>query len=241
MEKYKTTQETKSDRLKSLWIAYFKIADSKYFRLIVLWTFESESLFNRQFDPGMINLLLCWIIFTLLPFVKFFFTNVNRNFTIEINNSQNVSWRFKFYGLCTENELGNLQEICQTERSWLSASFSLADFLPLAIGAWSPKWCRHPAKVWQLDARTLWARNATIASEQTAEFVFRVSLKGGALSSIFKKSIGSCLESIFSKYYDSTLNIVTPTVRTRCGRCGCDLARDAQQMFLALFMPVRPF
>ena len=30
------------------------------------------------------------------------------------------------------------------------------------------------AKVWQLDARTLWARDATVASEQTAEFVFRV-------------------------------------------------------------------
>ena len=29
------------------------------------------------------------------------------------------------------------------------------------------------AKVWQLDARTLWARDATVASEQTAEFVFR--------------------------------------------------------------------
>ena len=30
------------------------------------------------------------------------------------------------------------------------------------------------AIVWQLDARTLWARGATVASEQTAEFVFRV-------------------------------------------------------------------
>ena len=29
------------------------------------------------------------------------------------------------------------------------------------------------AKVWQLDARTLWARDATVASEQTADFVFR--------------------------------------------------------------------
>ena len=30
------------------------------------------------------------------------------------------------------------------------------------------------AKVWQLDAHTLWASDATVASEQTAEFVFRV-------------------------------------------------------------------
>ena len=55
-----------------------------------------------------------------------------------------------------------------------SASCSLADFLPLAIGAFSPKWCRRPAKVWQLDARTLWARDATVASEQNPEFVFLV-------------------------------------------------------------------
>ena len=65
-------QETKSDMLKSLWFAYFKIADSKYFRLIVLWAFEFVSLFNRQFDPRLIKSLLCWI----------------------------VSWKFKFYGLC---------------------------------------------------------------------------------------------------------------------------------------------
>ena len=28
--------------------------------------------------------------------------------------------------------------------------------------------------MWQLDARTLWTRNANVASEQSAEFVFRV-------------------------------------------------------------------
>ena len=28
--------------------------------------------------------------------------------------------------------------------------------------------------MWQLDARTLWECDATVASEQTAEFVFRV-------------------------------------------------------------------
>ena len=43
------TQETKSDRLKLLCIAYFKIADSKLFRLIVLWTFESISFSNQEF------------------------------------------------------------------------------------------------------------------------------------------------------------------------------------------------
>ena len=36
------TQETKRDRLKLLWITYFKIADSKYFHLMLLWTFESN-------------------------------------------------------------------------------------------------------------------------------------------------------------------------------------------------------
>ena len=30
--------------------------------------------------------------------------------------------------------------------------------------------------MWQLDARTLWARDASVASEQTAEFVFRVTV-----------------------------------------------------------------
>ena len=34
------------------------------------------------------------------------------------------------------------------------------------------------AKVWQLDARTLWECDATVASEQTAEFVFRAPLSG---------------------------------------------------------------
>ena len=97
---FQFTQETKSGRLKSLWIAYFKIADSTYFRLIVLWAFESVSFFNRQFDHRPIKSLLCWIALTLLSFVKFFFTDVDRNFTIEINNSRNVSWRFKFYALC---------------------------------------------------------------------------------------------------------------------------------------------
>ena len=29
------------------------------------------------------------------------------------------------------------------------------------------------ATLWQLDTRTLWVRDATVASEQTAEFVFR--------------------------------------------------------------------
>ena len=94
-----TTQETKGDRLKSLWIAYFKMADSKYFRLIVLRAFELVRFFNRQFDPRLIKSLLCWIVFTFLPFVKIYFTRVNRNFTIEMNNSRNVSWRFKFYWL----------------------------------------------------------------------------------------------------------------------------------------------
>ena len=94
------TQETKSDRLKSLWIAYFKIADSKYFRLIVLWAFESVSFFDRQFDSRPIKSLLCWIVFTLFPFVKICFTDVNRDFTIKINSSRNASWRFKFNVLC---------------------------------------------------------------------------------------------------------------------------------------------
>ena len=30
------------------------------------------------------------------------------------------------------------------------------------------------AKVWQLDARTLWECDATVASKQTAELVFRI-------------------------------------------------------------------
>ena len=55
---------------------------------------------NRQFDPRPIKSLLCWIVFTLIPIVKICFTDVNRNFTIEMNNSRNVSQRFKFYGLC---------------------------------------------------------------------------------------------------------------------------------------------
>ena len=74
------TQETKSGRLKSLWIAYFKIADSKYFRLIVFWAFESVSFFNRQFDSRTINSLLCWKVFTLFPFVNSCFTDVNHDF-----------------------------------------------------------------------------------------------------------------------------------------------------------------
>ena len=85
------TQETKNDRLKSLWIAFLKFADSKYFRLIVLWGFESASFFNRLFDPRAIKSLLSWIVCTLLAFVKLWFTDVNRNFTIEMNNSRNVS------------------------------------------------------------------------------------------------------------------------------------------------------
>ena len=66
------------------------MADSKYFRLIVLWAFKLVSFFNRQFDSRPIKSLLCWIVFTLLPFVKIYFTHVNRNFTIEMNNSRNV-------------------------------------------------------------------------------------------------------------------------------------------------------
>ena len=58
-----------------MWIAYFKIADSKYFRLNVLWAFESVSFFNWQFDPSPIKSLLCWIVYTLLPFVKICFTD----------------------------------------------------------------------------------------------------------------------------------------------------------------------
>ena len=84
----------------SLWIAHFKIADSKYFCLIVLWAFESFSLFNEKFDSRPIKSLLLLNFFTLLPFVKICFTDVNRDFTIEMNNSWIVSWRFKFYGLC---------------------------------------------------------------------------------------------------------------------------------------------
>ena len=94
------TRETKSDRLKLLWILYFKIPDSKYFRLIVLWAFELVSFFSRQFDPRPIESLLWWIVFTLLQFVKIYLTDFNRHFTIEMNNSGRVAWRFKFYGLC---------------------------------------------------------------------------------------------------------------------------------------------
>ena len=54
---------------------------------------------NRHFDPRLIKSLHCWIVFTLLPFVKIHFTHLNRNFTIEMNNLRNLSWRFKLYGL----------------------------------------------------------------------------------------------------------------------------------------------
>ena len=116
-------------------------------------------------------------------------------FLFMLNRCTYLRFAFLFHSH-TENELNltatlwrsrahsQRQEIYQTDRSRRSASFrsadflpsasfSLADFLSLAIGAWSPKWCRRPAKVWQLDARTLWARDATVTSEQSAEFVFR--------------------------------------------------------------------
>ena len=67
---------------------------------IVLWTFESVSFLNWQFYPRTIKSIFCWIDFTLLPIVEIYITDVNRNFTIEMKNSRNVSWRFKFHGLC---------------------------------------------------------------------------------------------------------------------------------------------
>ena len=77
---YFFTKKTKNDMLKSLWIAYFEIADSKHFRLILLWAFELVNFFNRQFDHRPIKSLLYWIVFTLLLIVKICFTDLNRNF-----------------------------------------------------------------------------------------------------------------------------------------------------------------
>ena len=65
-----------------------------------MWAFESVSFFNRQSDPRPIKSLLCWIFFTLLPFVKNCFTDVNRDFTIEMNYSRNVFSRIQFYRMC---------------------------------------------------------------------------------------------------------------------------------------------
>ena len=104
-----------------------------------------------------------------------------------VDNTIAILWKLKSltfpckrrYERCkltkSESTRSNVPRVGSPYTSSWEASFSLLDFLPLATSAWSPKWCRCPAKVWQSDARTLWARDATVASEQTAEFAFRAS------------------------------------------------------------------
>ena len=82
-----------------------------------------------------------------------------------------VKWEVLPY---TENELGSL--LARDSGVTLPQSVRASNCHILAITRRIPaaSYGRVIAKMWQLDARTVWECDATVTSEQTAEFVFHV-------------------------------------------------------------------
>ena len=69
--------------------------------------------------------------------------------------------------------------------------------------------------MWQLDARTLWARDATVASEQTAEFLSRVERRSpGSITSRVQ-----CVVRVFVRQPQKG-NLEEATIKYQAGRIG---------------------